>query len=322
MSDTSPNLNLPLIAPAQAMKHITHNEALARLDALTQLSVESFGALQPPAGAQEGECHVTGTGAQGAWAGHDGQVAVFSNGGWLFVPPRAGWRAWDLQGAVLRVLTAGQWLPVDPSFNNVDGLGINAAYDTVNRLTLASDASLFNHAGAGHQLKLNKAATADTAALLFQSDFTGHAEIGLAGENDLSFKVSDDGTNFATALRVRSTDGLVETPCLRSGRVYVEQETVVDIPTPGDGGMIAISLVNPNYPQTPHSGLFSYDAGGTLHLFALASGSGFNTMGSTVLTGTAGVSGKSNLSVQAGKLQLENRFVAHSYYSYTFLNTY
>ena len=35
----STHLKLPQILPAQAQKHITHNEALAILDALTQLVV-------------------------------------------------------------------------------------------------------------------------------------------------------------------------------------------------------------------------------------------------------------------------------------------
>ena len=39
MSQTSPVLSLPYIQPAQAQKHVTHNEALRILDAITQLSV-------------------------------------------------------------------------------------------------------------------------------------------------------------------------------------------------------------------------------------------------------------------------------------------
>ncbi len=34
MSENSPLLDLPLIQPAQAQKHVTHNEALERLDVL------------------------------------------------------------------------------------------------------------------------------------------------------------------------------------------------------------------------------------------------------------------------------------------------
>ncbi|GAA5540228.1 hypothetical protein Brsp02_00826 [Brucella sp. NBRC 113783] len=37
-------------------------------------------------------------------------------------------------------------------------------------------ASLFNNAGAGHQIKVNKQAATDTASLLFQTSWTGYAE--------------------------------------------------------------------------------------------------------------------------------------------------
>ena len=310
MSDTSPNLNLPLIAPSQAMKHITHNEALVRLDAITQLGVEAFGATSPPVTPQEGDCYGIGVAAQDAWLGHDGEVAVFSNGGWLFVIPQPGWRAWDIQNAALMVFTAGQWLAIDLSLNNVDGVGINAAHDAVNRLSLSSDASLFDHEGAGHQLKINKAGETDTASVLLQSGFTGHAEIGLVGDNDLAFKVSDDGVNFTTGLKMRSSDGTVEVPSLRSGRISVLRDTVVQIPTPGDGGMFLISLVNPTFPQTPHSGIFSYDVGSTLSVLSLADGAGFDNLGSAVLDGTTGLTGKSSISAISGALQIENRFRA------------
>ena len=48
MSDLSPNLALPLLLPAQAQKHVTHNEALALLDLLVQLRVQRFDARTPP----------------------------------------------------------------------------------------------------------------------------------------------------------------------------------------------------------------------------------------------------------------------------------
>lgn len=65
---------------------------------------------------------------------------------------------------------------------------------------MAAPAVLFTHAGAGQQLKLNKAAATDTASLLFQSGWTGHAEMGLAGNNAFSIKVSPDGATWATGL--------------------------------------------------------------------------------------------------------------------------
>ena len=49
MSEQSPVLSMPYIQPAQAQKHVTHNEALRILDAVTQLSVISTELDAPPA---------------------------------------------------------------------------------------------------------------------------------------------------------------------------------------------------------------------------------------------------------------------------------
>jgi hypothetical protein len=210
MSELSPILALPLLMPAQAQKHVTHNEALARLDILVQLSVESFGATTPPAAPTEGEVHALGTGATGAWAGEDGKLAARSGGAWVFVAPRPGWRAWGRAEAALRVWTGTAWTPPPPGdLDNLDGVGIGTGSDPVNRLAVASEAVLLSHAGAGMQVKLNKAAAADTASLLMQTDFSGRAEIGLAGNDDLSVKVSADGSAWNTALSVVAASGQV-----------------------------------------------------------------------------------------------------------------
>lgn len=37
--DNSRHLNLPFIAPSQAQKHVTHNEAIKRLDKIIHISV-------------------------------------------------------------------------------------------------------------------------------------------------------------------------------------------------------------------------------------------------------------------------------------------
>ena len=62
-------------------------------------------------------------------------------------------------------------------------LGVNAVADEVNRLAVASEASLFSHDGAGHQVKVNKAAAGDTASLLFQTGWSGRAEMGTTGSD-------------------------------------------------------------------------------------------------------------------------------------------
>ncbi len=54
------HLDLPLLAAAQAQKHVTLNEALTRLDAVVQLSVRSRSIANPPASAGEGERWIVG----------------------------------------------------------------------------------------------------------------------------------------------------------------------------------------------------------------------------------------------------------------------
>ncbi len=93
MTDT-PNLNLTLLASGQAQKHITLNEALTRLDTLVMLSVKSRVLATPPASPADGDRYIVGAGGSGAWAGRDGEVAAFLNGGWTFAQPSEGWRAW------------------------------------------------------------------------------------------------------------------------------------------------------------------------------------------------------------------------------------
>lgn len=96
--------------------------------------------------------------------------------------------------------------------NPVPLVGINDTADSTNRLAVSSPATLLSHEGDDHQLKINKAAAADTASVLFQTDFVGHAEFGLAGDNDWHVKVSPDGTTWHEALVVNRNTGAVTLP--------------------------------------------------------------------------------------------------------------
>lgn len=206
MSDQTPNLLLPFILPAQAQKHVTHNEAIELLDLFVQLTFESIGQSSPPASAEEGQAWVIGDNASGAWDGLDGAIATWRGGGWLFVDARDGWRAWvaDLGGIYVR--NNGTWQPLETA-DNLPTLGINATADTANRLSVASAATLLNHDGAGHQIKINKATAADTGSLLYQTGFSGRAEMGLAGEDNFSIKVTPDGASWTTALTIDAGTG-------------------------------------------------------------------------------------------------------------------
>jgi len=93
MSETY-QFELPLVQAAQAQKHVTVNEALARLDAVAQLRLASGAVTVPPVSVADGVAYGVPVGAVNDWNGHTGEVAVFANGGWVFVTPRFGWQGW------------------------------------------------------------------------------------------------------------------------------------------------------------------------------------------------------------------------------------
>jgi hypothetical protein len=210
MSDQSPRLALPFIQPSQAQKHVTHNEALAQLDFTVQLAVEDVGALVPPEVPQAGALWALGAVPTGAWAGQGGMIAGIFDDVWRFVAPRDGWIALDKASGRLLRQDGGAWVALaPPDLDGLDGVGINTSHDAVNRLAVSSAATLLSHEGAGHQLKINKAAAGDTASLLFQTGFGGRAEMGTAGSDDFTIKVSADGTAWSTALQFDAASGLV-----------------------------------------------------------------------------------------------------------------
>ena len=348
MADT-PNLVQPYLAANQSQKHITVNEALRRLDALVQVTVQSAVLATPPGSPTEGQRWIIPASPTGVWVGHAGQIAAWQDGAWAFYAPLDGWTAVDVSTDTLLLYNAGTgvWtglitgvftdaaftlqddidltkqarfqiagfttgtkrvftlpdattslagLAVAQTFsakqtlsNSNNDLGtstgtgttnlatgatlsgntktvnigiagvsgsttnvtigsavagvlgaltinsptvtfgssvssiamtaanVSALYlglggttaDATNRLSINAPASLFNHAGAGHQVKLNKAAAADTGSFLFQTGFSGRAEFGLTGSDDFQIKVSADGASWFNALQLERTSGRI-----------------------------------------------------------------------------------------------------------------
>lgn len=349
MADT-PNLVLPYLAANQSQKHVTVNEALRRLDALVQVTVQSAALATPPGSPVEGQRWIVPASPTGAWAGQSGKIGAWQDGAWVFYAPLDGWTAVDASTDTLLMFNAGTgtWASIitgifsdaaftlqddiDPTkqarfqtagftagatrvfslpdvsgtlavlsgvaqtFQNTTtfsatsvtvgssaaastlGIGtgattsgvtkavnigiaglsgsttnvtigsavagalgtltinsptvtfassvsaiamaaanVSALYlglggataDATNRLSINAPASLFNNAGAGHQVKVNKAAATDTGSFLFQTGFSGRAEFGLTGSDDFQIKVSGDGATWFNALQLERTSGRV-----------------------------------------------------------------------------------------------------------------
>jgi len=209
----SKNLNLPFIAPAQAMKHVTVNEAVRALDALVQLSVIARDVAGPPLAPVEGARFLVPSAPTGDWAGQGGNLAAWQDGAWSYFVPQPGWRVWCEAEAVLLVFNTTGWELIggEGASQNLSGLGIGTASDTVNRLSVISPAALFSHAGSDQRIILNKAVKTDTSSLMYQTGFSGRAEMGLMGGDDFHLKVSPDGTAWSEAFTVDASTGLCRT---------------------------------------------------------------------------------------------------------------
>lgn len=212
MPDDTTILSLPLILPAQAQKHVTHNEALVALDLIVQLAVINRTLVTPPPLPSIGDRHIVAVGATGPWVGQAGRIALFTEAGWQFTQALPGWQAYVMAESQMAFFNGLAWIALSDGPFTVGQLGVSATPDATNRLSVSAPATLFNHAGSGHQLKLNKAVAADTASLLFQTGFSGRAEMGTAGSDDFSVKVSPDGSAYFTALEADAATGEVTLP--------------------------------------------------------------------------------------------------------------
>lgn len=209
MSDETPRGALPLLAAAQAQKHITHNEALLKLDALLCARVLDRDLTTPPASPSDGDAYLVKATATADWTGQSGNIAFAVDGDWRFYEPFAGLSVFVIDESALVVYDGATWVDYAAIMvlQNVPLVGVNTSADATNKFAVKSSAVLFDNVGNGVQAKINKAASADSASLLYQKGYSGRAEIGLTGDDDFHFKVSPDGSTWYGALNIVRSNG-------------------------------------------------------------------------------------------------------------------
>ncbi|MGO4561068.1 DUF2793 domain-containing protein [Rhizobiales bacterium 3FA27D7] len=266
MSEQTKLLELPYILPSQAQKHVIHNEALRRLDAVVQLAVLDRDLAAPPASPQEGDRYLVAVSPTGAWAGKAGMIAAWQDGAWAFLVPRRGWLAWVADETRLLAFDGGVWAAVDEA-TSLQRLGVNATADVTNRLVVRSEAVLFDNVGAGHQVKVNKAGAGHSATVLFQTGYSGRAEFGLAGDDDWRVKTSADGASWNEALVADKGTGAVRFP---AGVEHAATRKPLSgmILTPGGDGQVSILRLSRTRSQDPRQATLSAVAGSVLTLAA------------------------------------------------------
>ena len=204
---TTPHLGMTLIDQNQAQKEVSVNLALMQIDALMNAGIEDKDLSTPPTSPAAGAIYLVGPSPTGAWAGKAGQVTWFDQV-WRFLMPKEGLTLWVNDEDSRYTFTGTVWTNSPASsFSNLTGVGIGVVPDTTNRLSVVSDAVLFDSPTAGTQIKVNKMTSAATGSYLFQTGYSGRAEFGLIGSDDFSLKVSPDGTTFRQALVVDQTTG-------------------------------------------------------------------------------------------------------------------
>lgn len=217
MTDTV-HLGLPAIEASQAQKHVTHNEALRMLDALVMLSVKDRDLSAPPVSPVEGDRYIVKAVGSGAFVGKDDAVAHYCDGGWFFYPPRIGWLCFVEDEGALLAWDGAAWIDalnaIDISeLQNLALLGVGTTADATNPLSAKLNNVLWTaktvaEGGDGSlRYKMSKESAAQTLSVLFQDNFSGRAEIGLAGDDDFHFKTSPDGATWVDALVLDKTTG-------------------------------------------------------------------------------------------------------------------
>lgn len=142
------------------------------------------------------------------------------------------------------------------------GLG-GATADATNRFSINTPAVLLNNAGTSIDMTFNKNAVGNDATLSFKTGFSVRGIIGLQGDDDLTLKVSPDGSTFNTALVLKAATGRAEVS------QPIEMVAQSALPTnPGSGklaiyprnraGQIWLDVLRPSgrdFPLQPHFGV-------------------------------------------------------------------
>lgn len=214
-SEFTAKLELPYLLPNQSQKHVTVNESLRRLDTLVLTAIEGRGSVEPPAAPVDGEAWLIGEAPVGLWEGMASRLAFWADGAWYFEVPKAGWRVYDKAESALILYDGAAWSPIGGDTQNLEFLGLATVADTNNPFSVRLNTALFaaretTDAGTGDlRITLNKETSDNIGSILFQSGWSGRAEIGLVGNDDLVLRVSPDGGSWSNSIEIDNATGHV-----------------------------------------------------------------------------------------------------------------
>lgn len=200
---TTNNLGITLVEQSQSQKEVTVNDAVKLIDAILNTGVIDKDLTTPPGSPATGDVYIPATGATGAWAGKDNQIAWY-DASWRFLVPKEGLTLWVKDEDKLYSYSGTAWVSTiealsTPQFARI---GLGTAPHATHIINLFGPSALIN-GSAGFFLQMNKANAAQNLEFIFQQGFVTYAELGLLGDNELTLKTSD-GTNFYIAWKIRN----------------------------------------------------------------------------------------------------------------------
>ncbi|WP_420432967.1 DUF2793 domain-containing protein [Hyphobacterium sp.] len=220
-TQSTPRLGLDYVLAAQAQKHVTVNESLRRLDALVQTTVISRSTDAQPGSPADGDAYILTAQAAGAeWElmAADG-LTIYRDAEWSEITPRSGWRVWVEDEQVLMVFAEGDWVRFTDSIDelqDLQSLGLGTSADAANPFSAKLNGALWTALTSGEggngdlRCSLNKEAAGKVLSLIFQSAYSGRAEMGLLGDDDFCLKLSSDGSAWQEVLRARPDRFLIQ----------------------------------------------------------------------------------------------------------------
>lgn len=192
----------------------------------------------PPASSADGDRYIVGSGATGDWAGWDLNVALWTDGAWLRLPPRTGWRAWVEDEGLLLVYDGSGWVGTTPAaLQNLALLGLGTTADASNAFSAKLNAALWTaktvaEGGTGDLFyTMNKEGAGDDLGLTPQTGFVTKALVGLFGSDRFRLAVSADGSTFFDGLSVDNATGIVDQPRLPRFKAWTNYDNYVGVGT-------------------------------------------------------------------------------------------
>ncbi|UUV44796.1 hypothetical protein RCRUDOLPH_29 [Rhodobacter phage RcRudolph] len=275
MANTT-NLVMPLMSAAQSQKHLTHNDAIVKLDVLVQLAVISTSLTAPPGSPADGDRYIVGSAPTGAWTGKDLNVAYYSNGVWQFAVPRPGWQAYDIANNDLLVWNGTAW--IDLAVAGGYASTTSATTFTDNLLTLQDNADNTKKA----QFELSGITTATTRVYTLPNVAGALASLGNLAQTFTGAMTFSGTFVVSAATSSLGTSTAASTINVGTGATLASTAKTVNI---GTGG-VSTSTTTVNIGSTTAGALGTLNINSPTVTFGTTN-TQINLAGSTILAGSA-----------------------------------